>query len=200
MDPSSTTPLTASSPTTILSPPPSRRLPFPRFSSRFTYRSPVSRFSTTHRHPSAEKHLAAPPIYDPVNSSLPVGIPESRTWRPWPLRWPFLVGFIFLCIVLGIGIELVLQGCAGDKGCHSFHTNQDYIPSANANYFIYNQLPMVLSLILNLVWAIPHHDIIRLEPYFRMSAPGGTSAADSLFLDYPYTFALLVPFIAAKRR
>lgn len=132
--------------------------------------------------------------YDPVDSTA--GIPRSRTWRPWPLRWPFLVGFIVLCLVLCIGIELVLRGCATD-GCHVFGKTSNQL--SNVTYFTYNQLPTVLSLILNLLWAIPHHDVMRLEPYFRMSAPGGESAEDSLFLDYPYTFALFVPFVAGKR-
>lgn len=135
--------------------------------------------------------------YDPLNSSLPAGTPETRTWRPWPLHPPFLIGFIVLCIILCIGIELVIRGCTPD-GCHVF--GQVTTELSNADYFTYNQLPTVLSLFLGLVWAVPDHDIMRLEPYFRMSVPGGTSAADSLLLDYRYTFALLVPYIAAKRR
>lgn len=136
--------------------------------------------------------------YDPiVDSSLPSGTPELRTWRPWPLRPPFLIGFIVLCIILCVGIDLVIRGCTPD-GCHVF--GQVTTELSNADYFTYNQLPTVLSLFLGLLWAVPHHDIMRLEPYFRMSVPGGTSAADSLLLDYPYTFAPLVPYLATKRR
>lgn len=136
--------------------------------------------------------------YGPVRGSPPVDAPPLRTWRPWPLRWPFFVCFIFLCILLCIGVELVLRGCASD-GCHvfggPFHTDLSL-----RTYFTYNQLPTVLSLILNLLWAVPHHDVMRLEPYFRMSAPGGAPAADSIFLEYPYTFPLFVPFKAIHRR
>lgn len=139
----------------------------------------------------------APPLYDPVNSALPTGTPESRTWRPWPLRWPFLVAFITLCIALCVGIQLVVINCKEDS-CHIFEPSATELSAAS--YFVYNQLPTVLNLFLSLVWAVAHHDIMRLEPYFRMSAAGGASAADSLLLDYPYTFAPFVPFVAGKRR
>lgn len=136
--------------------------------------------------------------YGRLRASPPVDALLLRTRRPWPLRLPFFVGFIALCILLCIGIELVILGCAAD-GCHIFGGPFHKDPSLRT-YFIYNQLPTVLSLILNLLWAVPHHDVMRLEPYFRMSMPGGASAADSIFLKYPYTFPLFVPYKAVKRR
>lgn len=50
------------------------------------------------------------------------------------------------------------------------------------------------------MWAVPHHDLMRLEPYFQMSTPMGATAEDSILLEYSYTLPLLIPFIAARRR
>lgn len=33
--------------------------------------------------------------------------------------------------------------------------------------FAYNLLPTILSLALSLLWALPHHNVMRLEPYFQ---------------------------------
>lgn len=141
--------------------------------------------------------------YGPIRATPPTGNPETRPWRPWSLHWPFLLTFVALCIALCIGIELVLRGCSVG-GCRDFNkrdTDRDVNESRyDLTYFIYNQFPTILSLILNMLWATSHHDVMRLEPYFRMSAPGGSSAADSIFLEYPYTFALFIPFVAGKRR
>lgn len=122
----------------------------------------------------------------------------SNTWRPWTLRAPFLIAFITLCALLCLAIELATRGCSL-HGCHIFGEHSDTrIPTVTN--IAYNQLPTILSLCLGLLWALPHHDVMRLEPYFQMSVPGGAAAADSLFLDYPYTFALFIPFKAAWRR
>lgn len=124
--------------------------------------------------------------------------PESPTWRPWTLRTPSLIGFVLLCSCLLLGNELATLGCA-TNGCHIFGTSSDgNIPAASN--FVYKQFPTVLSLCLSLLWILPHHDILRLEPYFRMSAEGGAKAAASLFLDYPYQITLLVPFKALKNK
>lgn len=41
---------------------------------------------------------------------------------------------------------------------------------------------------------------MRPEAYFRMSAPGGVDASQSLLLGYNYQTHFLVPFVAARRK
>lgn len=100
---------------------------------------------------------------------------------------------MLLCIV----VEMIIRGFAA-QGCQHFggYFAKDL---STPTSFIYNQLPIVFSLMLSLLWALPHHDIMRLEPYFQMSKPGGAKAEDSLFLGYSYDYVALVPFLAAKR-
>lgn len=135
--------------------------------------------------------------YQPVPGTLSLDNTPSSTWRPWPLRQWFLISFPVLCALLCITIEVIIQGCHG--GCHVFGqysaTDHSWMTS-----FSYSQMPTILSLALNLLWALPHHNVMRLEPYFRMSTPGGATAEDSIFLQYPYIFPVYVPYKAMKRR
>lgn len=136
--------------------------------------------------------------YTRIPDSASTNLPSSATWRPWTIRTPFLVAFTTLCVLLCISIELTVRGCS-KTGCHVFGTYSDRgLPRGTD--FAYNQLPTVLGLVLSLLWALPHHDLMRLEPYFRMSVQGGEAALYSLFLEYPYTFPVFIPFKAAKRR
>lgn len=122
---------------------------------------------------------------------------SKRAWRPWVLRRPFLIFFAILCLSLSTAIELVVRSCTG--GCTVFG-GYPSSKHSRGTHFTYTQLPTVLSIVLCLLWALPNHNIMRLEPYFRMSAPGGTTASDSIFLTYPYIFAPFVPFTAWKRK
>lgn len=134
--------------------------------------------------------------YQPLPDSSSADHPPPQTWRPWSLRRRFLVSFGVLSALLCIAIEFIVVGC--DGGCHVFGA----LSSANHSrltQFTYNQLPTIIGLALSLIWALPHHNILRLEPYFQMSAPGGATAAQSIFLKYPYIFALFVPYAALRR-
>lgn len=124
--------------------------------------------------------------------------PGSPNWHPWPLRKPFLLLFIMLCLLLIIAIELVVQGCSR-SGCHIFGAASRSIISTSTNW-AYNLLPTALTLGLSFLWAVPHHDLMRLEPFFQMSTPTGATADDSILLEYSYTLPFLIPFVAARRR
>lgn len=121
-------------------------------------------------------------------------LPSLVTWRPWPLRWPFYAAFLLACILLISVIELFIRNCPA-TGCGILSIDSSSLLTSS----IFNQLPTLVSLSLSLLWALPNHDVMRMEPYFQMSAPGGARAEDSLFLMYPYKFPLLVPWFAARR-
>lgn len=124
--------------------------------------------------------------------------PGSPNWHPWPLRKPFLILFITLCLLLIIAIELVVQGCSR-SGCHIFGAASSSTISRGTNW-AYNLLPTALTLGLSFLWAVPHHDLMRLEAFFQMSTPTGATADDSILLEYSYTLPFLIPFVAARRR
>lgn len=135
--------------------------------------------------------------YQPVRGTLSLDNAPSPTWRPRALRRWFLVSFSVLCALFCITIELIIRGCHG--GCHVFGPYS----AADLSWktlFVYNQMPTILGLALSLLWALPHHNVMRLEPYFRLSTPGGATAEESIFLQYPYIFPVYVPFKAMRRR
>lgn len=123
--------------------------------------------------------------------------PSATLWRPWTLRRRFLICFAVLCILLIVSIELLIIGCS--HGCRIFGEGFATKLSGSTN-FAYTQLPAAVTLALSLLWTLPYHDILRLEPYFQMSTEGGATADDSIFLQYPYIFALFVPYYSAKSR
>lgn len=129
--------------------------------------------------------------YLPLPIDLNTDNRSASSWRPWCLRLPFLVSFPIICAVF------TAFGCTG--GCHVFGAPSAVKLSWGTN-FVYNQLPTATGLALSMLWALPNHNVMRLEPYFQMSTPDGTTAANSILLQYPYIFALFVPLQAAKQR
>lgn len=134
-------------------------------------------------------------IYKPLGSSP--AAPSAHTWRPWSLHPRFFLCFAFLCALLIVALEFIVRGC--ENGCPVFGLLSG-TKFSRRTQFAYHQFPTVVSLALSLLWAVPNHNILRLEPYFRMSVDGGTTAVDSIFLNYPYIFPLLVPYRAARLR
>lgn len=129
--------------------------------------------------------------YSRLNGTPPGDMPLRFTWRPWSLRTLSLVGLVIWCFLLGITIQLLMIGgtspgwdseCSGPK------------PAIYLYDKIYGHFVVVGHFILSSLWSIVHHDLLRLEPYFQMSAPGGASAANSLFLSYQFEPQLKVAF------
>lgn len=124
--------------------------------------------------------------------------PRPSTWQPWPIQTPYLVCFTTLCIGFFVIIEFVIRDCS-ESGCRVYGAPSPTDLSFQS-YIIYNIIPTTVSVCFTLLWAISHHDFLRLEPYFQMSVSEGALAQDSILLDYPYRFPLLIPILALKRR
>lgn len=134
--------------------------------------------------------------YKSVKDNAPPDTPLSPGfWRPWALSTRFLMGFTVLCVTTYFGIDLLLYKCS-ITSCPPFGKQYIYYMP----YMIYEILPTAIGLCLGFLWAKTHHDILRLESYFQMSEPGGALAEDSILLDYPYKFPLLLPYLAWNRR
>ncbi|KAF8466855.1 hypothetical protein BDZ91DRAFT_793795 [Kalaharituber pfeilii] len=125
-------------------------------------------------------------------------IPPRTYWRPWPIKTPYLLLFTCLCIFIAIILQVIKYAC-NETGCSTFGS-YDVTEVPNGVQFVYNFLPVVLSVAFELLWTLSHHEIIRLEPYFQLSADGGATEQDSLTLAYSYMFPLLLPVKAFKRR
>lgn len=138
-----------------------------------------------------------PMKYHRILALSPADHHQTSTWRPWSLRPLSLFAFPVLFLLLCIALELIVLGC--DGGCDVFGALSAAEHSRRTT-FAYNLLPTIGTVALSLLWALPHHNVMRLEPYFQMSTPGGAKAVDSIFLKYPYIFAMFVPYQAWKHR
>ena len=61
-------------------------------------------------------------------------------------------------------------------------------------------LPTILAVILGLLWSWIDLDARRLEPFFRLSEPGGVAFEDSLNLHYPFDFVAGASYKALRKR
>ncbi|KAF8454853.1 hypothetical protein BDZ91DRAFT_767833 [Kalaharituber pfeilii] len=125
-------------------------------------------------------------------------IPPRSYWRPWPIKTPYLLLFTCLCVFIAIILQLIKEACH-KTGCSTFGS-YDVTEVPHGVQFVYNVLPVVLSVAFELLWTLSHHEILRLETYFQLSADRGATEQDSLQLGYSNMFPLLVPVKAFKRR
>ncbi|KAJ5630907.1 uncharacterized protein N7484_011007 [Penicillium longicatenatum] len=120
---------------------------------------------------------------------------SDRGWRPIALRPPFLAGLA--CCILSM--FMVLEGIrqySNRQGGLVFFSDTDDVTSVQS--FLYNYLPIIVSLLLLMVWTVTDFDVLRLEPYFQLSQPGGAPAS-VLFINYNFGQTILTPINAARR-
>ena len=124
----------------------------------------------------------------------------QASWRPWPLRTLYMLIFCIVCVTTVILLQFIIRACHA-TGCPLVPDGSFSIRRVSTSAeFLYNFLPALLGLCFGLLWMVPHHDIMRLEPYFQMSVEGGQRAHDTLLLDYSLMFPMKVPITAFKRR
>ena len=122
---------------------------------------------------------------------------KGSAWRPFTLRPPTLLFFLFSAIGLITAIE-ALDRISTRNGALTFADPQRGF--SMVQMFCYRYLPQIVIVLYGVGWAAVDLDVKRLEPYFQLSKPGGASASDSILLHYPFDVLVLVPITAAKRR
>lgn len=68
------------------------------------------------------------------------------------------------------------------------------------SFFCWKYLPTLIFVIYGVLWQIMDFEIKRLEPYYQLSRPMGSTAAESLNLDHLSLWSYLVPFKAFRLR
>ncbi|KAJ5280688.1 hypothetical protein N7478_006060 [Penicillium angulare] len=121
---------------------------------------------------------------------------RQKGWRPFALRPPFLAGLVCLTCAMFLTLEGLRQ-YSNRKGGLVFFNDTDDVTSLQS--FLYNYLPIIISLLLLMVWTVADFDVLRLEPYFQLSQPAG-AAANVLFINYNFGQTILTPINAARRR
>lgn len=117
-------------------------------------------------------------------------------WKPFSLRWPYLVLLVVLSIVLAIAVEVLYRSSAHDP-LVSFRAPSE-IPTSQ--YFAIKFLPMIIAVSYGVLWQITNFEVMRLEPFYQLSKERGALAAESINVDYLTQFNLFRPLRALHYR
>lgn len=128
---------------------------------------------------------------------LMIVIDREHGWRPHTLRAPILLTFALASIIIAVIIELLAQRSQKLGGLALSDLPKSL---TSPKIFMLTLIPTIVSLIYSLCWSWIDLDVKRMQPWIEISKESGSTAADSLFLDYNYDFVPLVPFKSAKKR
>ncbi|KAF2661167.1 hypothetical protein K491DRAFT_587874 [Lophiostoma macrostomum CBS 122681] len=129
--------------------------------------------------------------------------PDMPSWRPFSMGWPWLSFLIFIALVLA-GIQeflcqLSIQKVKNDPegGLKKFKMPSDLsVPE----YFTWKYVPVLVFVMYGILWQITDFEVKRLEPFYQLSKKSGSTAAESLNMDYLTFMSWLVPFRALAHR
>ncbi|KAK0752485.1 hypothetical protein B0T18DRAFT_404954 [Schizothecium vesticola] len=115
-------------------------------------------------------------------------------WKPFSMRWPYLLFLIVLSLVLG-GTQEALYHVSEKQALFTFHTPAEIPTSA---YFAFKFLPTIIAVSYGVLWQVTDFEVKRLEAFYQLSKEGGARAAESFNIDYITYFSFLRPFRAFR--
>ncbi|CAK7223068.1 hypothetical protein SCUCBS95973_005052 [Sporothrix curviconia] len=113
-------------------------------------------------------------------------------WRPFSMRWPYLMTLVVLSISLGVAQELVYR-MSLDRPLVKFNS-PDQIPGGI--YFTVKFAPTIIAVTFGVLWQITDFEVKRLEAFYQMSKENGAVADESINVDYVTYFTFFRPFRA----
>lgn len=117
-------------------------------------------------------------------------------WKPFSMRWPYMVSLIVVSLALGACVEVLYRSSA-QTPLVTFQAPSD-IPTSQ--YFAIKFLPMIVAVSYGVLWQITNFEVMRLEPFYQLSKEGGALASESINVDYLTQFNLFRPFRALHYR
>lgn len=117
-------------------------------------------------------------------------------WKPFSMRWPYLVSMILLSILLAVFTELLFRHSA-KNGLVTFTRPSDI---AGIKYFAIKFMPTIMAVTHGVLWQMTEFEVKRLEPFYQLSKDQGATAAESLNVDYITSVIFLRPFRSLQRR
>ncbi|KAK5657330.1 hypothetical protein OQA88_3395 [Cercophora sp. LCS_1] len=115
-------------------------------------------------------------------------------WKPFSMRWPYLLALIIISIVLGV-VQEVMYRMSTAKPLVTFHTPSE-IPTAD--YIAFKFLPTIIAVSYGVLWQVTDFEVKRLEAFFQLSKEGGALAAESINVDYITYFSFFRPYRAFR--
>lgn len=129
--------------------------------------------------------------------------PTMPDWRPLTMRQPYIILLVLISLGLAGVQEWLYQRSdwyARQKppsGILEFKSPQDV---TLWSFFCWKYLPTIIFVSYGVLWQIADYQVKRLEPYYQLSKPSGSTAAESLNMDYLTFYNFLTPFKAARFR
>lgn len=117
-------------------------------------------------------------------------------WKPFSMRWPYLVSMILLSILLAVFTELLYRHSA-KHGLITFVRPTDI---AGIEYFSIKFLPTIMAVLYGVLWQMTEFEVKRLEPFYQLSKEQGATAAESLNVDYITSVIFLRPLRSLQRQ
>ncbi|KAF1978644.1 hypothetical protein BU23DRAFT_450074 [Bimuria novae-zelandiae CBS 107.79] len=133
--------------------------------------------------------------------------PDMPSWRPWSMSWPFLAFLVIIALALAGLQEFLCQLSLKEskhepdkvhKGGLIQFQNAKQIPLYQ--YFIWKYAPVLFFVIYGIAWQIVDYEVKRLEPFYQLSKKNGSTAEESLNMDYLTFMSWLVPFRALRHK
>lgn len=122
-------------------------------------------------------------------------------WRPFTMRRPYIVLLVLISLGLAGVQEWLYQRSVWyahqdpPSAILEFVTPQDV---TLLDFFCWKYLPTILFVSYGVLWQITDYQIKRLEPFYQLSQSTGSTAAESLNMDYLTFYNFLTPFKAAR--
>lgn len=117
--------------------------------------------------------------------------PECN-WKPFSMRWPYLLSLILLSIALAVMQEVLFQ--MHKKEPLVKFTSPDQVDQGL--FFVIKFAPTLLAVTYGVLWQFTDFEVRRLEAFYQLSKEGGAVASESLNIDYVTSINVYRPFKA----
>lgn len=117
-------------------------------------------------------------------------------WKPFSMRWPYLLALILISLLLAVGVQLIYQSSTRTP-LMRFSTPEEIDPF---HYFVLRFVPTLVTVTYGVLWQITDVEVQRLEAFYQMSRDGGALAAESINVDYITGFSFSRPIRAFQRK
>src|SRR5699024_492073 len=127
--------------------------------------------------------------------------PEQRNWKPFSMRSPYIILLILISLILaGIHEFRCQKSLALVKEVDGLISFNDTAEVSLDAFFAWQYMPTILFVAYGVLWQIMDYETKRLEPYYQLSQPNGSTAGMSLNLDYATMWTYFVPYKAFQYR
>ncbi|EAW09868.1 DUF3433 domain-containing protein [Aspergillus clavatus NRRL 1] len=125
--------------------------------------------------------------------------PEQPDWKPFSLKSYYIAMLTVVSLVLaGVQEYLYQRSHRLEKEGRGLVNFNDVDEISTLLFFCWKYLPTMVMVAYGVLWQITDFEVKRLEPYYQLSQPTGSTAAQSLNLDYATLWSYTVPIKAFK--